>query len=329
MSKFLKLALILFFIGIITIAIALGYEYATQGTISADPFVEREESQSGSLQLEAFTHIDISTLAADIVIKEGTHWQLDYRLSDYETITQAEVIQNTLYITTEHERRSWIDYLKVSIQLGASSHAVVLTVPRGSQFQDVSLTTSSGDIEADTLETNTLFAKTSSGEIDIAYIEAPLCELYTISGNIEVDRLNTAEGTAESSSGEIDVEQSTADSLQVKTISGNIDIEGAVGNLITYTSSGETHVEGIFSAVMGESISGNYKLQGSLTEDSRIETTSGNVHVELTRLPTIEVDTTSGSSKINGVKDYALFIEGAPRLEITTISGNVRVQDTP
>lgn len=168
----------------------------------------------------------------------------------------------------------------------------------------------SGDIEVnDNLKFEDLTISSTSGDIKMADVEAKSIKIESISGDIKLQHLINEDLRLKTISGDIKVE-SAKGKIEAKTTSGNIEIKELEGN-------------GELTSVSGDVKSDDFKVTG----DTRVKTTSGNVRMYLNQASNCEIQTKSVSGNVTlpnrrnvmGVEPYA-------ELNIETVSGNIRLE---
>ena len=113
--------------------------------------------------------------------------------------------------------------------------------------------------------------------------------------------------------------------VTVETISGSIEVAGhhQTGDMHLSVVSGDAWVRDIDGDVTARTISGDLNIRGGKFRRARIDTTSGDVHVEAALDPDarFEVDSTSG--------DLMLELCGKPAgdYELTSFSGDIMAYD--
>lgn len=168
----------------------------------------------------------------------------------------------------------------------------------------------SGDVEVnESLKFEDLTISSTSGDIKMGNIEAKDIQIETISGDIKLQELRS-------------------DNLKLKTVSGDIGAESATGKIEAKTTSGNIEVKEIKGNVEFTSVSGNIKSEDfKITGDSRVKTTSGDVRMYLNQESNCEIETktTSGNVTLPNRRNV-MGIEPYVELNIQTVSGNIRLE---
>lgn len=168
----------------------------------------------------------------------------------------------------------------------------------------------SGDVEVnESLKFEDLTISSTSGDIKMGNIEAKDIEIETISGDIKLQELQS-------------------DNLKLKTVSGDIGAESATGKIEAKTTSGNIEVKEIKGDVEFTSVSGNIKSEDfKITGDSRVKTTSGDVKMYLNQESNCEIGTktTSGNVTLPNRRNV-MGVEPYVELNIQTVSGNIRLE---
>jgi DUF4097 and DUF4098 domain-containing protein YvlB len=157
-------------------------------------------------------------------------------------------------------------------------------------------------------------------DLDIRVPSTSRVRANTISANLHVTGM-TGELELQSVSGDIDTEVFGAD-VTVQTISGSIEVAGHHQTAEMHLSvvSGDAWVRDIAGDLTARTISGDLNVRAGKLRRTRIDTTSGDVHVEAGLDPAarLEVDSTSG--------DLVLELCGKPDgdYELTSFSGDIQ-----
>lgn len=168
----------------------------------------------------------------------------------------------------------------------------------------------SGDVEVEeSLKFEDLTISSTSGDIKMGNVEAKNITIETISGDIKLQQLENETLKLKTVSGDIFVE-SAKEKIEGKTTSGNIEIQKIEGN-----------VE--LSSVSGDIKSEDFKIMG----DSKVKTTSGNVKMYLNKDSNCEIQTKSVSGNVTlpnrrNVMGQEPYVE----LDVETVSGNIRLE---
>lgn len=169
----------------------------------------------------------------------------------------------------------------------------------------------SGDIEVnENLKFNDLVISSTSGDVKMENVEAKNIRIETVSGDIKLQKLKE-------------------DAIRLKSVSGDITVEEAGGNIEAKTTSGNIEIQKIEGNVDLNSISGDIKSNNfKVTGNSKIKTTSGNVKTYLNQESNCEIQTKSVSGNVTlPNKRNVMGHEPYVTLDIETISGNIRLEE--
>lgn len=125
---------------------------------------------------------------------------------------------------------------------GLASADVKLTLPQ--RFWDfLQISTTSGDVEVDEgLEVGQLSVRTSSGDVQLNGLEFQELIFKSASGDLDTGGLSGREVRAESASGDIQL-TGRFDTVRAGTASGEIEVEGGARELRCNTASGDVEVQ--------------------------------------------------------------------------------------
>ncbi len=168
----------------------------------------------------------------------------------------------------------------------------------------------SGDVEVEeNLKFDDLTISSTSGDVKMGNVEAKNIKIETISGDIKLQQLENED-------------------LKLKTVSGDILVASAKGNVEAKTTSGQIEIEKIDGNIELSSVSGDIKSEDfKITGDSKVKTTSGNVKMYLNQESNCEIQTKSVSGNVTlPNKRNVMGQEPYVELNIETISGNIRLE---
>jgi len=179
--------------------------------------------------------------------------------------------------------------------------------------------------------------ETISGDLSLTGLSAG-CRLKTISGEVKVADL--AGGlVVKTVSGDVDVRKASGD-MEVKSVSGEVEMIEVRSALVEVkTVSGDIHLQGPLSKVRTTSHSGQVLLDGRLEPGAglRAKSFSGDLIVVLpadagfdldasTRSGDVELDFPLSGGELKKGGASGRVGQGGPELELSSFSGEIRVQ---
>lgn len=225
--------------------------------------------------------------------------------------------QGTISIESELDG----DVLKIWVERTRKSYNNMggrfdLGIPDGTE---VMISGSSGNINAKDISGREVSISCSSGNLKVSNLAGDI-SLKTSSGNISAYRL-TGNVSVKASSGNVEIDNVEGD-IYSKASSGRIRIENVKGGDVEVgVSSGNIYLGNVKGGVRANCSSGNIK--GSdvlLTSDSRFETTSGTINVDLeNNLNDISFDLRASSGNVSAGN------QRGNKGRLTTNGGNIRV----
>ncbi|MEG0692017.1 MAG: DUF4097 family beta strand repeat-containing protein [Oscillospiraceae bacterium] len=262
------------------------------------------DGQVMTTQLNSFNNIDILMHSGKIELIKSDRNAIEYRLENGERLSVCDVMNDTFVFKT--------DFSFSIMMFGFRESYIKLYYKDGSEFDNVSLKTSSGSIYADGITANSLYAKSSSGSRNLSNIKADKIDISgssgsaklanitandiyvkSSSGSISVEGMECKNFTANNSSGSIKLNHATTQSLDVRNTSGSIYVQGTPrGKSVIYSTSGSVKV---YSSLPNDEY--GYKLS-STSGSTKVndETFKGSVGQEKANF--IDASATSGSVKL-------------------------------
>lgn len=214
-----------------------------------------------------------------------------------------------------------------------------ISVDRGLSLQQkLKLSSTSGDITTKNVAAEQVMITSTSGEVRTGELTAKEIEISTTSGDIRLDKA-AGRLLATSTSGEVTVSDGSGE-RKVSTTSGDIRISGIDSRFSVSSTSGEVTLEGQSGFGTVGTTSGDTRLSvAQLTGDLDIDTSSGEVTLQLSRDESLQFKATTVSGTISTFFDDVLsFSKKGDRAEgsigndsknkvtVTTTSGDIRVQ---
>ncbi|MEN1938435.1 DUF4097 family beta strand repeat-containing protein [Paenibacillus sp. 102] len=238
MKKIAVIALVLLVIGCIGVGAmtVLGLAFNTTE-------IHKKETLAG----EKITEIEVKTSAADVEIVAVDSKDIEVLL---DGDISKELVDKYKFEVKEESNRLNVKFSKNrdSIGWGIGTTAEVklqVKVPK-KLYENVKVTTSSGDFVVKGIETKTADIDTSSGNVSLSHskINGKLIA-KTSSGKIETDKSEIEVAKLETSSGEIRVEDLHSKELAAKTSSGDIEYNdrSLQGEVDCTTSSGDVKMQ--------------------------------------------------------------------------------------
>jgi len=168
-----------------------------------------------------------------------------------------------------------------------------------------------------------------SSRIEISLPPGLDLDVTTASGAVLV-QVETQSLRVRSASGDIEAPRGGG-SVDVDSTSGTVRLKGFTGPVKASAISGELLLEDLSGEIRATTMSGDLKGTGlAPTNKSRFTTVSGKVGLTLVGGPegyAVQAETASGDIKIGTASaDHALSMGTGPRLEVKSVSGDIRVQ---
>ena len=175
---------------------------------------------SGSMDLEAFTSIDVDAYVMDLTISEGDNYFIEYEYTEgLEPVYKVD--KGVLKITQNKYKRTFF------WGINTNNCKLNITVPSKTKLQDLKLQIDVGDMDIDSIISEKCNVEMNTGDCNITKCSFTRSTIDTDTGNISVD--NSELGTTEVSSdvGDINLENCTFRDLDADSDVGNIRVDAA------------------------------------------------------------------------------------------------------
>ncbi len=232
---------------------------------------------TGEETVDSFSSIDLDVHAAEVRIVEGGGYNVKYAMYEGD-IPRISVEDNKLTIKTINDGEGYVsfDLLGFAKQEEKTPY-IEITVPAGTEFDDVRMKTNAGDINLDGYVIDALDIEANAGSIDLK--------------NMTIDSFD-----ADVNCGGIDISSSEIGTLTTKQNMGSL----AVDDTRIYSADVDTDAGSVMMKLIGEEAdyhidvdvnAGSFQLNGE-TKDSSYNANSD-------KEMSIEVDASAGSVMID------------------------------
>lgn len=300
-------------------------------------FNQKELHKAQEVQITSIEKINIESSAFDVEILPTNSLKLQAKLSGHASSSIADSIDLVL---EQQDNELTIEPILINKEKGLLSKVyqnnvnLVVYVPN-KEWQGLTINVASGNIKIDSMNTELLDSKSSSGDLTLLNIVATDISLKTSSGNQRTSNISADKIMSKSNSGDVSMELITADKLTVSSSSGNQSYKQlqSIETDITSTS-GDIRMKGLEGNELGLSTtSGNIAVQlESLVNDMNAVSKSGDVSFHfLNKVTDLKLLHSSNSGdltvNIDAMNDARIAGAGINVLSIKTTSGNIAVSE--
>lgn len=205
---------------------------------------------------DSLSSISVNTTSIDVFIKYNdindinVSLQSNRNISFDKIINKCDISNNTLNISTDES-------------LFRNFRRAKLTISIPNKYKNnISINTTSGDINTSNASINNLSTFSTSGDIELYSVNSTLSKIGTTSGNIEANNSNLGDSDVKSTSGDIELLLNDIGlNSSISTTSG--DIELSIPNTIGYNANFTT-------------VSGDFESTNSFSRNSKSSYTLSN-----------------------------------------------------
>ena len=179
--------------------------------------VQKTDLVSDSVTPERFSKLVIEADVADVTIRYGDGWRVDYAMPVAPEITQADGALTIL------------DKTKNRIDIHNASPEIRVTVPQGTELESAEIKVDVGSLKAEKLAVAALTVKTNVGEADLKDLVTTGVSVETDVGNVELERVtaDTISVSVDTGDIELDLPGSPEDySMELASDVGNVEVDG-------------------------------------------------------------------------------------------------------
>ncbi len=255
MKKAIIIGCICFFIGVIL----LGTSVVMVGFNLSELVASNSLTQTTYIIEDKVERVVVDGLACDITIMPSSNKTCKIVSYDGKNLANSFVLNNGTLSIGQTDSRKWYEYItlnfgtSIKLYLPAGSYeSLFVTTGSGDvtvspllAFDSVKIESKSGEVDFKASVSEDLTIKTSSGDIDATWKSTKFVDLISKSGKIEVDGFEGEEIRIETNSGDVDGQIFGDIIYETETKSGYISVppSGMGGKCLIKTHSGDIDIE--------------------------------------------------------------------------------------
>lgn len=254
---------------------------------------------------DKFSSIEVKSASdVDVAVKKASGDTSYVEYYDCENLTHhVDVSDGVLRITADDSRNVAFN---VSIGLYTGAWPSVTVYLAGTEYDDLKIMTSSGDIDMEYyLLVGNIDIEASSGDVTVNGSNSDSLTIATRSGDIKIDSASSKDTRISVNSGDVSLGDVVTDNVDLKTSSGNI-------------TSGSIKAK----RINGRASSGDVMIRDCDASEINIMTNSGDVSIGIGSEMKYEYTTKTSSGDVN-VPDSVKGADG--KCNIETSSGDIDV----
>lgn len=254
---------------------------------------------------DKFSSIEVKSASdVDVAVKKASGDTSYVEYYDCENLTHhVDVSDGVLRITADDSRNVAFN---VSIGLYTGAWPSVTVYLAGTEYDDLKIVTSSGDIDMEYyLLVGNIDIEASSGDVTVNGSNSDTLTIATRSGDIKIDSASSKDTRISANSGDVSLGDVVTDNVDLKTSSGNI-------------TSGSIKAK----RINGRASSGDVMIRDCDASEINIMTNSGDVSIGIGSEMKYEYTTKTSSGDVN-VPDSVKGADG--KCNIETSSGDIDV----
>ena len=254
---------------------------------------------------DKFSSIEIKSASdVDVAVKKASGDTSYVEYYDCENLTHhVDVSDGVLRIIADDSRNVAFN---VSIGLYTGAWPSVTVYLAGTEYEDLKIVTSSGDIDMEYyLLVGNIDIEASSGDVTVNGANSDSLTIATRSGDIKIDSASSKDTRISANSGDVSLGDVVTDNVDLKTSSGNI-------------TSGSIKAK----RINGRASSGDMMIRDCDASEINIMTNSGDVSIGIGSEMKYEYTTKTSSGDVN-VPDSVKGADG--KCNIETSSGDIDV----
>lgn len=284
--------------GFVLSAAAFGQLDFDFGKLSTGTYTEKRYAVEGD-----FDRIVIDGAECSVRLMRAPNAVCTVTCWEAEKASNEVKVENGKLTVRHRDDRRW--YERIGVNFDVEEITVALPEER---YEQLHIETMSGDIRVtEPFVFGQAEIETVSGDVEFFAELSGELTLTTTSGDIEARGISARSINAGSTSGEITLSEiKTTETLRVSTVSGDMELTKIqCRDLSTKSTSGDSRFNGLTASgrIETESVSGEVALDACDAATLKIETTSGDVSGTLLSGKAFDARTTSGEIRVPDLKE--------------------------
>lgn len=291
------------------------------------------ESSKESSEHTPFTKLQVDGICADIIIKSGVVFKVDYINNGSEKDKLAYQFYHyqdgdTFYVGVKENFSKMLFRILRNVDI-----ALIIQVP--GHVKDIKVKVASGDCEIEGVKLQKIAMYSASGDIKMKQIVSTEADLHTSSGDLLVENSNVDMLYTKSSSGDVQVMYTNSKFQKCNSSSGDIEINGGtIDKVEAQSASGDVKCYSVSREYFLKSISGDVTVRMHGDGEATYESISGDIGIHLDNNQngyTLNASTVSGDVNISYMGMYQsdcksghyTFGNQGSKIYAKTVSGDI------
>lgn len=270
---------------------------------------------------EDFSNIEIDVQVVDVTLFPSPDGTCYYVAKTYDNMFCSYAVENGTLRIGQDDSRKWYQHIGIywentSLELylpKESYEQLTITgdtgdvmIPQNFTFENVQITTATGDINCHAQVTGQLNAACSTGTVTVKGVSCQMLVVATSTGHVHLDGVTAETLSASTSTGDKHLTNVTCGSLDIEATTGDLEMTN-----VTVSGDAEITVS-----------TGDVEFEGFDAANITITTDTGDVEGTLRSDKIFSVITDTGDVEVPGTSSGG-------RCEITTDTGDIEIEIAP
>lgn len=295
--------------------------------------VNKESEQRKESSSVPFTKVQVDGICADIVIKSGDTFKVDYinNGSDKDKLAyQFYHYQegDTFFVGVKENFSKMLFRILRNVDL-----LLIVQVP--GHVEDINVKVASGDCKIEGIKLQKVAVHSASGDINMNQTVSTEANLHSSSGDLRVENSTVDTLYAKTSSGDVQVMYANSKFMKCNSSSGDVEIsESTIDRLEAQSASGDVKSYALSKEYFLKSISGDVTVRMQGDAEATYESISGDIAIRLNNNQNgyvLNASTVSGDVNIGYMGMYQsdcksghyTFGNQGSKIHAKTVSGDI------
>lgn len=296
-----------------------GQKVITKDT-KAESYVEK------TVDLDAFSQLEVNVNAADVEIKRGESYQVQYYMLSSEVPTievkNKKLIVNSKDMASVHSIVNFQFFDFEFLSSDSKREGIVITVPKDIELSEANVKVESGNITLTDLTIHTAYASSAYGDVKVSNFISDEVNFSSESGDIELTNVEMKQNQVVTEYGKLTVKECSGENGTFVLESGDCRMEALELQQLQVTNQyGEIELKkSILDSCKADCENGDIIVDECTVKKAELYAEYGNILIEKSIIDQIQSDCESGDTKVDLQGELSEY-----NLDLITESGEIKI----
>lgn len=287
--------------------------------------ITKEEAYvENTLNLDAFSNLEVNVNTTDVEIKRGESYQIQYYMLSSEVPT-IEVKDKKLSVNRKDMAFAHIDFKFFDfafLNSNPKKEGIIITIPQDAVLLDANIKLESGNIILTDVTINSAYASSAYGDIKVSNVISDEANFSSESGGIELTNVEMKQSRVETEYGKLTVKECSGENGAFVLESGDCQVEALELQHLQLTNQyGAIELKkSTLDSCKAHCESGGIGIEECNVNKAELYAEYGNIDIQKSVINQIQAECESGDTKMDLQGELSEY-----NLDLVTESGEIKI----